>query len=59
MKTTTGQASLGLQGCLETCRRCEHLVLLVSDTTADGRLFEVIGPHLGHCLDYFRSLASD
>ncbi len=47
---------MGLQGCLETCRRCEHLVRLCSDTTVDGRLFEAIGPHLRHCLDHFRSL---
>ena len=56
MKSTTGKASLGLQGCLETCRRCEHLVRLFSDSTAGRRLFEVVGPHLGHCLDHFRSL---
>ncbi len=56
MKSATGKASLGLQGCLETCRRCEHLVRLCNDTSVDGCLFEVIGPHLRHCLDHFRSL---
>jgi len=56
MKSTTGKASFGLQGCLETCRRCEHLVLLLSDSATDRHLFEVIGPHLRHCLDHFRSL---
>ncbi|MEN8163066.1 MAG: hypothetical protein ABFS37_02975 [Acidobacteriota bacterium] len=56
MKSTTGKASLGLQGCLETCRRCEHLVRLCSETTVDSCLFEAIGPHLRHCLDHFRSL---
>ncbi len=56
MKSATGNASLGLQGCLETCRRCEHLVRLCSDTDVDGCLFDVIGPQLRHCLDHFRSL---
>ncbi len=56
MVPTNEEASLGLQGCLETCRRCEHLVRLFIDATDDRRLFEAIGPHLGHCLDHFRSL---
>ena len=56
MKLTTGKASLGLQGCLEACRRCEHLVRQVIDATGDVFLFEEIGPHLAHCLDHFRSL---
>ncbi len=56
MVPTTGEASLGLQGCLETCRRCEHLVRQFIESTADRSLFETIGPHLGHCLDHFRSL---
>ena len=56
MKSTTGKASLGLQGCLEACRRCEHLVRQFIDVNGDRYLFETIGPHLAHCLDHFRSL---
>lgn len=35
MKSATGKTSLGLQGCLETCRRCEQLAQVIEE--ADGR----------------------
>lgn len=56
MSQTTGDASLGLQGCLETCRRCENLVRLFVDAAGNRQLFEMIGPHMRHCLDHFRCL---
>lgn len=58
MNSTTVAPSLGLQGCLETCRRCEHLVRLFVDPIGDQSVFEVVGPDLRHCLDHFRSLLS-
>ena len=56
MVPTNGEASLGLQGCLETCRRCERLVRQLIDANDGLSLFESIGPQLAHCLDHFRSL---
>lgn len=56
MSQATGDASFGLQGCLETCRRCEGLVRLFVGAAGDRQLFEVIGPQMRHCLDHFRCL---
>ena len=56
MHTTTDDVSMALQGCLETCRRCEHLVRLCIADTDDPDVFLAIGPHLRHSIDHFRSL---
>lgn len=48
--------SMGLQGCLDTCRQCEALVRAITDWDESRRLFAMVGPHLSRCLDLFRSL---
>ena len=44
-----------VQGCLEACRRCRCLVEIIGEQEASlaRRAYEVIGPHLRHCLDHF------
>lgn len=44
-----------IEGCLAACRRCEALIHIVARKPADvaTRAFEIIGPHLRHCLDHF------
>jgi len=41
-----------VEGCLESCRRCDAVVasVLAQDPAAYG----AIGPHLRHCLDHFQ-----
>lgn len=58
MHSTTDNLSSALQGCLETCRRCERLVRLCIDESGDPNVFEAIGPHLRNCLDHYRALLS-
>jgi len=56
MSRPDSSASPALQGCLETCRRCEALVNLVVSDDSKLEVFNAVGPHLRHCLDHFASL---
>jgi hypothetical protein len=43
-----------VEGCLESCRRCESVVDAV--VGQDLAAFPSVGPHLRHCVDHFRLL---
>jgi hypothetical protein len=43
-----------VEGCLESCRRCEAVIASVLDQ--DPSVYAAVGPHLRHCLDHFQLL---
>lgn len=56
MNSTEDSPNSALQGCLETCRRCEVLINLVLNHNDGPDIFQALSPHLGHCLDHFTCL---
>lgn len=56
MSRTKAKVNSVLQGCLETCRRCEVLVNLVVADSNHREVFAALGPHLRHCVDHFSCL---
>ena len=41
-----------VEGCLESCRRCEAVIASVLEQ--DPSAYAAVGPHLRHCVDHFQ-----